>query len=55
MNGKDEKAKIVFLPPAEKYLKKIKNKALKDKFEKAIVQISVDPECGEKKKAGLID
>ena len=41
---------IVFLPPAERYLKKIKEKGLKDSFREAIGQIREDPYSGIAKK-----
>ena len=44
---------IAFLPPAEKYFKKLKEKGLKDAFREAIVQIQEDPYCGSAKKGDL--
>jgi len=46
-------AKLVILPPAARYLKKLKEKALKDKFQAAIDQILRDPYFGEPKTADL--
>ena len=44
---------IVFLPPAERYLKKIKEKDLKDSYREAIGQIREDPYSGIAKKGDL--
>jgi mRNA interferase RelE/StbE len=44
---------IVFLPPAERYFKKIKEKGLKDAFLEAINQIREDPYSGAAKKGDL--
>ena len=44
---------LVFLPPAEKYLKKIKDKELKRKFQKAVDAIMEDPSIGEMKHGDL--
>ena len=44
---------IVFLPPAEKYLKKIKDKELKRKFQKTVDAIMEDPFIGELKHGDL--
>jgi len=44
---------IIFLPPAETYLKKLKDKNLKRKFQDAIFRIRMEPEIGESKKGDL--
>ena len=44
---------VVFLPKAEKELKKIKDKNLKEKFRQAIIRISENPYIGEPKKGDL--
>lgn len=44
---------LVFLPPAEKYLKKIKDKELKRKFQKTVDAIMEDPFIGELKHGDL--
>ncbi len=44
---------VVFLPKAEKELKKIKDKNLKEKFRQAIIKISENPYIGEPKKGDL--
>lgn len=45
---------IDFLPPAERYFKKIKEKGLKDSFRTAINQIRKDPFSGVVKKGDLV-
>jgi mRNA-degrading endonuclease RelE of RelBE toxin-antitoxin system len=45
--------KLVILPPAARYLKKLKEKPLKDKFKAAIDQILKDPYFGEPKTGDL--
>lgn len=44
---------IVFLPPAERYFKKIKEKGLKESFHQAINQIREAPYSGAVKKGDL--
>lgn len=44
---------IEFLPPAERYFKKIKEKGLKKVFYEAINQIRQDPYSGTSKKGDL--
>ena len=44
---------VVFLPKAEKELKKIKDKNLKEKFRQALFKISENPYIGEPKKGDL--
>ena len=44
---------IKFLPKAEKELKKIKDKNLKEKYRQAITKISENPYIGEAKKGDL--
>ena len=44
---------VVFLPKAEKELKKMKDKNLKEKFRQAIIKISENPYIGEPKKGDL--
>ena len=46
-------AKLVILPPAARYLKKLKEKSLKDKFQAAIDQVQMDPYFGEPKTGDL--
>ena len=46
-------AKLVILPPAARYLKKLKEKPLKDKFQAAIDQIQLDPYWGDPKTGDL--
>jgi len=45
--------KIVILPPAARYLKKLKEKPLKDKFQAVIDQLLLDPYVGEPKPGDL--
>lgn len=42
-----------FLAPAEKYFKKIKEKALQEVYKKAFADLSSDPYCGTQKKGDL--
>ncbi|KXG76725.1 type II toxin-antitoxin system RelE/ParE family toxin [Thermotalea metallivorans] len=44
---------IDFLPPAEKYFKKLKDKNLKRKFQEAIMKIRENPYIGEAKRGDL--
>lgn len=44
---------IRFLPKAEKYIKKLKEKNLKEKFKLAILQIQKNPYIGKAKKGDL--
>ena len=44
---------IVFLKPAEKYFKKLKDKQLKKKYEAALMEIRKDPEIGDLKTGDL--
>lgn len=44
---------VRYLPPAEKYFKKIKDKKLKELFKEAIKNISRDYSVGELKKGDL--
>jgi mRNA-degrading endonuclease RelE of RelBE toxin-antitoxin system len=46
-------AKLIILPPAARYLKKLKEKPLKDKFQAAIDQILLEPFIGEAKTGDL--
>jgi mRNA interferase RelE/StbE len=48
-----EQNQIEYLPPAEKYLKKIKDKALKRAFLSAIDHIAADPYVGTSKTGDL--
>ena len=43
----------IILPPAAKYLKKIKDKKLKNLYKEAILEINADPSIGEEKKGDL--
>jgi len=45
--------KLVILPPAARYLKKLKEKPLKEKFRAAIDQLQLDPYCGDPKTGDL--
>ncbi len=47
--------KLIILPPAARYLKKLKEKQLKAKFQAAIDQILVNPYFGEQKTGDLTD
>ncbi len=44
---------VVYLPQAERYLKKLKDKHLKDEFKKAIFRIRENPRSGEAKSGDL--
>ena len=44
---------VVFLPQAEKYLKKIKDRELKRKFKRKVDEILEDPSIGELKHGDL--
>ncbi len=44
---------IMFLNPAEKYFKKLKDKQLKKKYESALIEIRTDPDCGNHKTGDL--
>jgi len=44
---------IVFLNPAAKYFKKLKDKQLKKKYETALLEIRKDPEIGYRKTGDL--
>lgn len=44
---------VKFLPPAAKYLKKIKDKKLKDLYKEAIREIQKNPDVGESKTGDL--
>lgn len=46
-------AKLIILPPAARYLKKLKEKPLKDKFQTVVDQLLLDPYYGEPKTADL--
>ena len=46
-------AKLLILPPAVHFLKKIKEKALKDKYQAVIDQLLIDPYIGESKSGDL--
>lgn len=45
--------RIIVLPPAAKFLKKLKDKKLKEKYQEAIDQIIIDPYIGELKSGDL--
>ena len=45
--------KLVILPPAARYLKKLKEKTLREKFQSAIDQLILDPYYGEPKTGDL--
>jgi len=44
---------VTYLPPANKYLKKLKDKQLKRKYLEAIIKIRKNPEIGGFKKGDL--
>ncbi|EIW20934.1 MULTISPECIES: type II toxin-antitoxin system RelE/ParE family toxin [Pelosinus] len=44
---------LIFLPPAEKYFKKLKDKNLKQKYKNALEEIQKDPYIGEEKSGDL--
>lgn len=46
-------ARVIYLPPAEKYLKKIKDKHLKKAFQEAIEEIETNPYIGSAKTGDL--
>ncbi len=46
-------AEVIFLPPAIKFFKKLKDKKLKSLYEEAIKKISKDPNLGEMKHGDL--
>lgn len=46
-------AKLIILPPAARYLKKLKEKPLKDKFKATIGQLLLDPYLGDPKTGDL--
>jgi len=45
--------KLVILPPAARFLKKLKEKPLKDLFKKTVDEILIDPYFGESKSGDL--
>ena len=45
--------RVVFLPPASRYLKKLKDRALKKKFQDKVDEICDDPSIGEMKRGDL--
>lgn len=44
---------IIFLPPAKKYFKKLKDKQLKKLYLEALKEIQANPETGERKLGDL--
>lgn len=46
-------AKLIILPPAARYLKKLKEKPLKDMFKAIIDQLLLDPYLGDPKTGDL--
>ena len=44
---------VIFLPPAAKYLKKLKDGTLKKKFQDKVEEIRRDPTVGEMKRGDL--
>lgn len=44
---------VIFLPPAAKFIKKLKDKKLKRLYQEAVDRIREDPEIGEAKKGDL--
>lgn len=53
MNSSNNKRETIFLPPATKFIKKIKDKKLKEIIQTAIDDISNDYTIGELKKGDL--
>ncbi|MBS4007558.1 MAG: type II toxin-antitoxin system RelE/ParE family toxin [Clostridium sp.] len=45
--------RLIILPPAARYINKVKEKPLKDKFQSTIEQILSDPYCGDPKTGDL--
>ncbi len=45
--------KLIILPPAARYIKKIRNKSLKNEFQKAIDEILMNPYIGTLKTGDL--
>jgi len=43
----------IILPPAARFLKKIKDRTLRSRFQEIIHNIIIDPYCGEPKKGDL--
>ncbi|MDD3270230.1 MAG: type II toxin-antitoxin system RelE/ParE family toxin [Syntrophomonadaceae bacterium] len=46
-------AKLIILPPAARYLKKLKEKPLRDKYKAIIDQLLLDPYLGDPKTGDL--
>ncbi len=46
-------AEIIFLPPAKKYFKKLKDKQLKNLYLEALTEIQANPGIGERKLGDL--
>lgn len=46
-------SKVIYLPPAAKYLKKIKDKHLKKAFQNAVNEILLNPQIGSPKTGDL--
>ena len=44
---------VIFMPKAEKELKKLKDKRLKSKIKEAIIKLSYNPYIGQEKKGDL--
>ena len=44
---------VIFAPPAERYLKKLKDKRLKEKFKEAVKLISENPYIAKEKTGDL--
>jgi len=44
---------LIILPPAARFIKKIKDRTLRSRFQEIIHNIIIDPSCGEPKKGDL--
>jgi len=44
---------LIFLPPAERYFKKLKDKNLKQKYKRALEEIQKEPSIGKEKSGDL--
>jgi mRNA interferase RelE/StbE len=45
--------RLIILPPAARFIKKIKDRTLRSRFQEIIHNIIIDPSCGEPKKGDL--
>ena len=51
--SKNKMVQLLFLPPAEKYFKKLRDKELKQKYKAALEAICADPFAGSEKTGDL--